>query len=129
MTGRIRAPVTDRANRRAPIDFAHLKRNVSLASVLARYGVPLDNLKRAGSQLRGACPIHNGSNREQFVVNLDSNTWHCFGDCDRGGGVLEFVAAREQRPYSARRGTHRRMVLTRQLPFNSNCSNLKENIT
>jgi hypothetical protein len=74
-----------------------LKRNVSLASVLARYGV-LDNLKRAGPQLRGACPIHNGSNTLQFVVNLNTNSWHCFGDCNRGGGTLDFVAAREQLP-------------------------------
>jgi hypothetical protein len=58
----------------------------------------LDNLKRASSQLRGACPIHNGSNPHQFVVILNDNTWHCFGDCNRGGGTLDFVAAREQLP-------------------------------
>jgi hypothetical protein len=28
------------------------------------------------------------------VVN--TNTWYCFGDCERGGGTLEFVAARER---------------------------------
>ena len=84
-------------NAKRAINFARLKRDVSLETVLSRYGY-LSHLKRAGSQLRGACPIHNGSNTFQFVVNLNSNTWHCFGDCQRGGGTLEFVAQRERVP-------------------------------
>ena len=78
-----------RSNR---VNFDRIRALVPLANVLSRYGV-MENLKRAGSQLRGACPIHDGSNPHQFVVNLNINTWHCFGDCQRGGGTLEFVAA------------------------------------
>lgn len=29
-------------------------------------------------------------------MHLTSNNWHCFGACDRGGGVLDFVALRER---------------------------------
>jgi hypothetical protein len=67
---------------------------VPLTAILARYGV-LDQLKRAGSQLRGCCLIHQGSNPLQFVVNDKGNAWYCFGDCDEGGGTLELVARRE----------------------------------
>jgi len=63
--------------------------------VLSRYGV-LDQLKRLGSQLSGCCPIHQGTNPKQFVVHLASSNWYCFGDCRRGGGVIEFVALRER---------------------------------
>ncbi len=74
--------------------FEQLKR-VCLESVLARYGV-LDDLKRSGRQLVGCCPIHKGSNRKQFVVDLDKQLWRCFSpEHDEGGGMLEFVAAME----------------------------------
>jgi hypothetical protein len=77
------------------VDLSRIRSLVPLDAILNHYGV-LQDLKRAGSQLRGACPIHNGSNPHQFLVNLKSNTWHCFGDCNRGGGTLEFVSARER---------------------------------
>jgi len=70
-------------------------RKAPFAAILERYGV-LHSLKRAGEQLKGPCPIHGGSNPEQFVVDLDKTVWCCFSpDCDQGGGVLEFVAAME----------------------------------
>lgn len=77
-----------------PVDIAHVKRAISLSMILTRYGV-LEGLKHSGAQLRGRCPVHRGSNKRQFVVNLDDNTWRCFGDCDRGGSTLELVAAIE----------------------------------
>jgi len=59
--------------------------------ILSHYGLDAE-LKRVGSQLRGCCPIHKGSNAQQFVVDLRKNVWRCFGDCNRGGGSLELVA-------------------------------------
>jgi hypothetical protein len=82
---------------RGHIDFAHLKQSVSLAMVLSRYGV-LAQLKRVGSQLAGTCPIHDGSDPRQFVVHLETSRWFCFGDCNRGGSILEFVALNERVP-------------------------------
>ena len=76
------------------LDFAAVKRAVSLEMVLARYGY-LSDLKRVGWQLAGPCPICATGGRA-FVAKLPSNTWSCFGDCDRGGGVLDLVARREQ---------------------------------
>ncbi len=75
--------------------FEQIKRLVRLESVLARYGV-LDQLKRSGRQLTGCCPIHKGTNKKQFVVDLDKQLWRCFSpEHDEGGGMLEFVAAME----------------------------------
>jgi CHC2-type zinc finger protein len=85
-----------RASQNQSIDFALLKRVVSLALVLSRYGV-LAELKKVGSQLAGPCPIHNGSDPRQFVVHLASHNWFCFSpQCNRGGSVLEFVALKER---------------------------------
>jgi hypothetical protein len=80
---------------RAGIDFAKIRQAVTFEMVLARYGI-LSELKRVGSQMVGCCPLHRGTNPKQFVVNFRSNTWFCFGDqCDVGGGVIDFVALRE----------------------------------
>jgi hypothetical protein len=73
------------------VDFAELRRIAPLSLILSHYGLDAE-LKRVGSQLRGCCPIHKGSNAQQFVVDLRKNVWRCFGDCNRGGGSLELVA-------------------------------------
>lgn len=67
-------------------------RAVPLIAVMEKYGA-LGGMKRMGTQMAGACPIHQGENRKAFVVDPRSNSWRCFGRCDRGGGTLEFVAA------------------------------------
>jgi hypothetical protein len=72
--------------------FEQVKRAVSIEAVTARYGV---ELKGRGDTLKGCCPIHNGSNPTQFTVSLKKGLWHCFGDCERGGSIIEFVAAME----------------------------------
>lgn len=76
------------------VDFAQLKRVVPLTAILSRYGLD-GEFRREGARLKGACPIHKGSNKRQFVIDPNANTWRCFGDCDRGGAALEFVAEME----------------------------------
>ena len=76
-----------------------------ISAVLERYGI-LSDLKRVGSQLKGCCPIHQGSNPKQFAVDLNKGLWHCFGDCNRGGGMLELVAELERSRACACRGDH-----------------------
>jgi len=75
--------------------FATLKRTVSLTQVLDRYGL-LERLRRSGDQLNGACPLHGGHNPSQFRADLDRNLWVCFGDCQRGGSIIDFVSAKER---------------------------------
>lgn len=76
------------------VDVAELCARVPLTAVLARYGV-LDTLRRSGHRLVGPCPIHNGSNRRQFIVDPRASTFFCFGDCDCGDGTIGFVAMME----------------------------------
>jgi hypothetical protein len=73
------------------VDYNQLKTCVSIIMILDHYGW-LRQLKGTGNTVRSTCPIHNGSNDKQFVVNIRNNTWCCFGDCRKGGSILELVA-------------------------------------
>jgi DNA primase len=74
------------------VDFAAVKQQAGLGTVLRQYGVPL---RRSGrDQYRGRCPIHRGEGRDAFHANLSRNIFHCFS-CGAGGTVLDFVAAME----------------------------------
>lgn len=77
------------------IDFREIKKHVSIEDVLTHYGV-LSTLKGTSDQRKGACPIHGGSNKStSFSVNFSKDCWNCFGECDSGGNILDFVAAME----------------------------------
>ena len=84
-----------RENDNVFIDYKLLKTCVSIIMVLDHYGW-LRQLKGTGNTVRSTCPIHNGSNDKQFVVNIRNNTWCCFGDCRKGGSILELVAEIEK---------------------------------
>jgi len=77
------------------VDYRAIKAKVTMEMVLARYGL-LDRLRTSGDNRVGCCPIHHGSNPRQFSVSLTKNIWHCFGDCQSGGNVLDFVAKMEK---------------------------------
>lgn len=76
------------------IDFAELKRQVSIHDVLARYGI-LDGLReKKPGKLVGTCPIHGGKNGTSFNVDTAKNVFHCFSECG-GGNVLDLVVKLE----------------------------------
>src|ERR1017187_4030068 len=75
------------------VDFAAVKRAVSLETVLRHYQVP--GLRRRRNRIEGQCPIHRGQRDDSFRVDLDKNVFHCFS-CQAGGNVLAFVAAMER---------------------------------
>lgn len=72
------------------IDFDFLKSQLTIKQVLSAYGIT--QLKQAGTQLRGACPLHQGSNDRQFVVWPEKNSWRCFGACNRSGDIIQLVS-------------------------------------
>jgi DNA primase len=76
------------------VNYKEIKSRVRIDQVLARYGV-LDTLKAKGDNLVGRCPIHKGSNPNQFHVSLAKNNFNCFGDCHDGGNVIDFVVMME----------------------------------
>lgn len=71
------------------VDFAELKSRVNITQVLEMLGI---ELKPSGQQLRGLCPIHNGNNPRGFVVTPEKGVWYCFGDCGKGGDLIELYA-------------------------------------
>ncbi len=50
-------------------------------------------LKRAGKTWKAPCPFHN-ERTPSFVVNPDTQSWRCFGQCAEGGDVLSFAMKR-----------------------------------
>ena len=76
------------------IDFAAVKAATTLEQILTHYGI-LAEMKPSGPNLRGCCPIHKGSNPNQFSVNLAMSTWNCFSECKHGGNHLDFVVHME----------------------------------
>ena len=48
-------------------------------------------LRRSGpNTLKGKCPLHD-ERSGSFVIYEDSQHWHCFGACARGGDVIELA--------------------------------------
>lgn len=77
-------------------DIKHIKSTVKVDDVLSRYGaLPL---RRAATGRVGPCPIcgHGNKNSRAFRVSADGRAWYCFGDCKRGGSVVDLVMALEQ---------------------------------
>jgi DNA primase len=72
------------------IDFAELKRRVSIHDVLARYGILEGLREKKPGKFVGACPIHGGKNGTSFNVDTSKNVFHCFSECG-GGNILDLV--------------------------------------
>ena len=73
------------------VDFHAVKQAVTMVQVLDHYNLT-ERFQRKGDSLSGACPLHKGENPTQFRVSVSKNCWNCFGDCKRGGNVLDFVS-------------------------------------
>jgi len=52
-------------------------------------------LRRAGKNYTGFCPFHNNTRTPAFVVFPDTGTWRCFGECNEGGDIFNFVMKKE----------------------------------
>ena len=78
------------------VDFKEIKARVSIVQILERYGV-LGSLAKSGTgdRLSGVCPIHGGTNKTHFRVSVSKNCWNCFGGCQAGGNIIDFVARKE----------------------------------
>ncbi len=47
-------------------------------------------LKRSGTSYKGLCPFHD-EKTPSFVVNPDYQSWRCFGACNEGGDLFDYV--------------------------------------
>jgi len=53
------------------------------------------NLRHSGKNYTGFCPFHTNTKTPAFVVFPDTQTWRCFGQCNEGGDLFNFVMKRE----------------------------------
>ena len=98
--GRARRKARRAAERPAGIDFATLRRQVTMEQVLGHLG-HLDRLRGGGAQRRGPCPVHGSSHAgsRSFSVNLQKNVFRCFcPQCGAKGNVLDLWAAVHRLP-------------------------------
>ena len=52
-------------------------------------------LRRSGKNYTGFCPFHSNTRTPAFVVFPETGTWRCFGQCNEGGDVFNFVMKKE----------------------------------
>ncbi|MFN2198702.1 MAG: DNA primase [Anaerolineales bacterium] len=52
-------------------------------------------LRRSGKNYTGFCPFHENTRTPAFVVFPDTGTWRCFGQCNEGGDIFQFVMKKE----------------------------------
>jgi DNA primase len=76
------------------VNYKEIKSRINIAQVLNHYGV-LGHLREKGDNLIGCCPIHQGTNANQFHASRTKNNFMCFGNCHGGGNVIDFVVLME----------------------------------
>jgi DNA primase len=76
------------------VNYKEIKARVNIEQVLDHYGV-LGHLREKGDNLIGCCPIHQGTNANQFHASRTKNNFMCFGNCHGGGNVIDFVVLME----------------------------------
>ncbi len=81
------------------VSFDEVKQKVPIPDVLRVLGIYARFASKKGV-LTGVCPLPShqhgpNPNPEQFKINQRDGLWlwHCFGDCQRGGDVIELVKA------------------------------------
>ena len=52
-------------------------------------------LRHSGKNYTGFCPFHTNTKTPAFVVFPDTQTWRCFGQCNEGGDLFNYVMKRE----------------------------------
>jgi DNA primase len=71
--------------------IAGLKAGVRVQALAEASGVVL---RRQGADLVGRCPFHE-DRTPSLVVTPAKNLWHCFGACQAGGSVIDWVMRRD----------------------------------
>ena len=79
---------------RTPLNMKRIKETVLVTHAMERY--LKHPLKRDGAGYATSCPIHDGNNKRAFRVSADGRAWYCHGACQRGGNVLDLIAALER---------------------------------
>ena len=63
-----------------------IRDKVDIVSLLTEYLT----LKKAGRNFKALCPFH-AEKTPSFVISPERQIWHCFGGCNKGGDVYQFI--------------------------------------
>jgi DNA primase len=69
------------------VELERMKAEISLEALVKRSGV---ELRKVGNDLHGRCPFHDDA-EPSLVVTPAKNLWHCLGECQTGGSVIDWV--------------------------------------
>ena len=72
-------------------ELEQLKAEISVERLALAAGV---KLKPSGKDLLGRCPFHD-DRTPSLVITPDRNIWHCLGECQAGGSVIDWVMKAE----------------------------------
>lgn len=89
-----------------------IKARLDLASEIEARGVAL---RRAGKNLVGLCPFHR-EDTHSFTVFPDSQRWRCFGACNTGGDLFDFMMKQENLDFAE---TLRQLARKAGIPLHS----------
>lgn len=65
-----------------------LKNKVDIVDFISGYYVDLEG---NGDTFYGLCPFHDNTDTPAMAVWKNSQRWHCFGECNQGGDIIDFV--------------------------------------
>ena len=73
-------------------DVEKIKDALSIVDVINKY---VSGLNKSGRLWKANCPFHD-EKTPSFIVDETKQRWHCFGACNIGGDVIEFIKQHEQ---------------------------------
>lgn len=76
-------------------DLQRIKANIDVVGFLSEY----IELKKAGRNFKALCPFHS-EKTPSFVVSPERQSWHCFGACNEGGDIFDFLMKWEHIEFS-----------------------------
>jgi DNA primase len=69
-----------------------IKAKIDIVDLVSEAGV---RLRHTGKNYTGFCPFHDNKHTPAFVVWPETGTWRCFGACNEGGDIFQFVIKKE----------------------------------
>lgn len=71
------------------IDIDAIKAKNDIVDIIGQH----TQLRKSGkNRFTGRCPLHNDKG-PSLTVYADSQSWHCFGACNKGGDIFSFIMA------------------------------------
>ncbi len=70
---------------------AQIREKIDIVALLSEFMT----LKKAGRNFKANCPFHS-EKTPSFVVSPERQIWHCFGGCNKGGDVYQFLMEYEK---------------------------------